>query len=65
MSLLVSLALGLRNARAEGRVSVRGEKRVKLDGPEEAGPEELAIGVERSDSRVWRNPEICQWLYVE
>ena len=65
MSLLVSLALGLRNARAEGRDSVRGEKRVKLDGPEEAGPEELAIGVERSDSSVWRNPEICQWLYVE
>jgi hypothetical protein len=35
VSLLVSLALSLRKARADGRISVRGEKRVRLDGPEE------------------------------
>jgi hypothetical protein len=34
------LALSLRKARADGRISVRGEKRVRLDGPEEAGFEE-------------------------
>lgn len=60
-SLLVSLTLNLRlEPRAEGRVSVRGENRVRLEGPEEAGPEEVAIGVERSESMAWRNPDICQ-----
>jgi hypothetical protein len=51
-SLLVSLALNLRKARADGRDSTRGEKRVKLEGPEEAGAEEFARGVDRSDSKA-------------
>ena len=60
ISLLVSLALNLRKARADGRISVRGEKRVRLDGPEEAGLEESARGVKTSGSKAWRYPEMCQ-----
>jgi hypothetical protein len=52
ISLLVSLALNLRKARADGRISVRGEKRVRLDGPEEAGFEESARGVKTSGSKA-------------
>lgn len=61
-SLLVSLMLALLfDNRAEGRNSVRGEFRVRLEGPEEVGPaDEVAIGVERSESMAWRYPVICQ-----
>jgi hypothetical protein len=34
------------------RISVRGEKRVRLDGPEEAGFEESARGVKTSGSKA-------------
>lgn len=52
--------------RADGRRSTRGELRVKLEGPEDVGPmEDVAIGVDRSESIAWPNPVMCQWLYVE
>jgi hypothetical protein len=63
-SLLVSLTLTLR-FKTRGRISVWGELRLRLDGPDEAGPDKVAMGVERSFSTAWWNPKMCQWLYVE